>query len=65
MGDEIDSRLRDLDIEVNPRFGSLEDGFHIAAPAPLPWLVAPQAGSPADDGSTEPTPTPSPTPTAK
>ena len=65
IGDEIDTRLRDLDIEVNPRFGSLEDGNQIAAPAPLPWIVAPQAGSPADDGSTEPAPTPAPTPTAK
>ncbi|WP_157453918.1 hypothetical protein [Cellulomonas sp. Root485] len=65
MGEEIDTRLRELDIEVNPRFASLEDGFHIAAPAPLPWMVVPQAGSTADDGSTEPAPTPAPTPTAK
>jgi hypothetical protein len=64
MGEEIDSRLRELDIEVNPRFASLQDGFHIAAPAPLPWIVT-QAGSTADDGSTEPAPTPAPTPTAK
>ena len=65
MGDEIDSRLRDLDIEVNPRFASLEDGFQVAEPAPFPWIVAPPEGSTADDGSTEPAPTPAPTPTAK
>ena len=60
IGDEIDTRLRDLDIEVNPRFGSLEDGNQIGAPAPAPWIVVPQAGSTADDGSTEPTPAPTP-----
>ena len=66
MGKEIDARLRDLDIEVNPRFASLQDGFQIAAPAPLPWIVADSsAGSSADDSGTEPAPTPEPTPTAK
>ncbi|WP_456787937.1 hypothetical protein [Cellulomonas sp. P5_C5] len=65
MGEEIDARLRDLDIEVNPRFASLEDGFQVAEPAPFPWIVAPPEGSTADDGSTEPAPTPAPTPTAK
>ena len=60
IGDEIDARLRGLDVEVNPRFGSLEDGNQIAAPTPAPWIVVPQAGSPADDGSTEPAPAPTP-----
>ena len=63
IGDEIDTRLRALDIEVNPRFGSLEDGNQIGAPVPAPWIVSPKAGTPTDDGSTEPTP--APTPTAK
>jgi hypothetical protein len=57
IGDEIDTRLRALDVEVNPRFGSLEDGNQIAAPAPVPWIVGTQDSTSADDG-TEPTPTP-------
>ncbi|WP_421732531.1 hypothetical protein [Cellulomonas sp.] len=59
IGEEIDARLRELDVEVNPRFGSLEDGNQVAAPVAVPWLVAPRASA-ADDGSTEPTPEPSP-----
>ncbi|WP_315095878.1 hypothetical protein [uncultured Cellulomonas sp.] len=59
VGAEIDARLRELDVEVNPRFGSLEDGNQVAAPLPVPWVVAPQA-APVDDGSTEPTPEPTP-----
>ncbi|NUU16850.1 hypothetical protein HP550_06250 [Cellulomonas humilata] len=59
IGQEIDTRLRELDVEVNPRFGSLQDGNQVAAPVAVPWLVAPQAPA-ADEGSTEPTPEPSP-----
>ena len=40
IGEEIDARLRELDVEVNPRFASLEDGNQIADPVPLPWLVS-------------------------
>jgi len=60
VGEEIDARLRDLDVEVNPRFGSLEDGNQIGAPTPVPWLVAPRAQA-VDDGSTPPVPEPTPT----
>ena len=60
IADEIDTRLRKLDVEVNPRFASLEDGNQIAEPVPVPWIVG---SSPSDDGSAEPTPAPTPAPT--
>jgi len=59
VGQEIDKRLRDLDIEVNPRFGSLADGNQVAAPTPPVWLVGSQP-APAESGSTEPVPEPTP-----
>ena len=62
IGEEIDTRLRALDIEVNPRFASLEEGFQIGAPVAPPWLVDPSSGS--DDGAPQPEPTPEPTPSA-
>jgi hypothetical protein len=55
IGEEIDARLRALDVEVNPRFGSLEDGNQVAAPVAAPWLVASQ-GSTADGPTPEPSP---------
>ena len=61
VGEEIDARLRDLDVELNPRFASLEDGNQVGAPTPAPWLVT-SAPSASDDGSTEPTPEPTPSP---
>ncbi|GEL98112.1 hypothetical protein [Cellulomonas terrae] len=57
IGEEIDTRLRALDIEVNPRFASLEDDFQIGAPVAPPWLVG--SGSGTDDSVPEPAPTPS------
>lgn len=62
IGEEIDTRLRALDIEVNPRFASLEEGFQIGAPVAPPWLVDPSSGP--DDGAPQPEPTPEPTPSA-
>lgn len=62
IGEEIDTRLRALDIEVNPRFASLEDDFQIGAPVAPPWLV--RSGSGTSDGVPEPAPTPEPTPSA-
>lgn len=59
IGDEIDARLRELDVEVNPRFASLADGNQVAEPVPAPWLVTSAAPAP-DDESTEPTPEPTP-----
>jgi len=54
IGEEIDARLRDLDVELNPRFASLADGNQVAAPVPVPWLVTSATPAP------EPTPEPSP-----
>ncbi|MEZ0447920.1 hypothetical protein [Cellulomonas sp. ICMP 17802] len=60
VGKEIDKRLRALDVDVNPRFGSLEDGNQVADPTPAPWLVKAKAEAPTDGATPEPTPTPSP-----
>jgi hypothetical protein len=57
IGDEIDARLRELDVEVNPRFGSLEDGAQVGPPAAPPWLVDTRA---AEQSAPEPTPEPVP-----
>jgi hypothetical protein len=59
VGEQIDQRLRDLDVEVNPRFGSLADGNQIAAPTTPAWLVASQP-TPTGGGSSEPVPEPTP-----
>ncbi|KQR12216.1 hypothetical protein [Cellulomonas sp. Leaf334] len=61
VGEEIDSRLRALDIEVNPRFASLEDGFQVGPPARPSWLVGSGSGAVEDSA---PQPTPEPTPSA-
>jgi hypothetical protein len=61
IGDEIDARLRKLDVEVNPRFGTLEDGNQVAEPTPVPWLVT---GKSSDDGTPAPTPEPTPEPSS-
>lgn len=56
LGDAQD-RIAQLDVEVNPRFGSTDDVNTIVAPTARPWIVAPQAS--AEDG-TQPAPEPSP-----
>ena len=59
IGEEIDTRLRALDLEINPRFGSLEDGNQIGAPVAVPWLASPEGAAtavPSDDVTPEPTP---------
>lgn len=61
IGEEIDTRLRALDIDVNPRFASLEDDFQIGPPVRPSWIVDPTG---ADDSAPQPAPTPEPTPTA-
>lgn len=53
VGEEIETRLRALDVEVNPRFGAVQDGNQVVAPLPVPWLVA---SAPADDATPEPAP---------
>ncbi|WP_186813342.1 hypothetical protein [Cellulomonas xylanilytica] len=63
VGQEIDGRLRELDITVNPRFASLQEGFQIGAPVRPSWLVDADADA-ADDGAPEPQPTPEPAPSA-
>lgn len=62
VGEEIDTRLRALDIEVNPRFASLEEGFQVGPPARPSWLVG--SGSSSEDSTPQPQPTPEPTPSA-
>ena len=39
---EIGQGIKDLDVEVNPRFGTWDAG--ILAPTQWPWLIAPAAG---------------------
>ncbi|MBO3086534.1 hypothetical protein [Cellulomonas fengjieae] len=56
VGEEIESRLQALDVEINPRFGSIEDGNQVVAPVPVPWLVGPQAPAPSDEATPEPAP---------
>jgi len=60
VGKEIDTRLRALDVEVNPRFGSLTDANQVTDPTPAPWMVKDTApAAPADGATPAPTPTPS------
>ena len=59
VGEEIDTRLRALDVEVNPRFGSLTDDNQVADPTTAPWMVKATAPAPTDGATPEPTPTPS------
>jgi len=59
VGKEIDTRLRKLDVDVNPRFGSLTDGNQVADPTTAPWMVKAKAPAPTDGATPEPSPTPS------
>ncbi len=59
VGTEIETRLNDLDVTLNPRFASLGEGNQVAEPTPVPWLVTPGPAA-AGDGSTQPTPEPTP-----
>ena len=62
---DITERVADLDVEVNPRFGTLGEGNTITAPIPPTWLVGPAAPAPLPDGSTnEPGDGPAPSPSA-
>lgn len=58
VSQEVTERISALDVEVNPRFGTVEDGNTLVAPTTRPWIVVPQDGA-APDG-TEPAPEPSP-----
>jgi hypothetical protein len=60
VGTEIDKRLRALDVDVNPRFGTLTDGNQVADPKPAPWIVK---AKPAPTAAPTPAPTDSPAPT--
>ncbi|WP_456844513.1 hypothetical protein [Cellulomonas sp. P5_C6] len=64
VGTEIDKRLRALDVDVNPRFGSLQDGNQVGAPTPAPWLVKPKADTATDGATPAPTPAATPSPSA-
>ncbi|WP_129339723.1 hypothetical protein [Cellulomonas endophytica] len=52
---ELLERVAEQDVEVNPRYGSLDERNTVVAPTPVPWLVAPSA-----DPAAVPTPTPAP-----
>lgn len=39
VAQDIDSRLRELDVTVNPRFGTLEEPASVVDPTPWPWIV--------------------------
>jgi len=56
---ELALRRSRLDVEVNPRYGTLGDGNVVGAATPRPWIV--QETAPAADGSDEPSPSPSAT----
>ncbi|WP_028050867.1 hypothetical protein [Cellulomonas sp. URHD0024] len=60
VSDDITKRIADLDVEVNPRFGTLGEDNKVAPAVPPTWLVDPSAPKPAD-GQT-PAPSPSATP---
>lgn len=58
LGDAL-ARIGELDVEVNPRFGSADDANTIVGPTTRPWIVVPAADAGQGDG-TEPAPAPSP-----
>ncbi|MGN8246903.1 hypothetical protein ACTHAM_000571 [Cellulomonas soli] len=58
---ELVDRVSALDVEVNPRFGSLDAGNFVSDPVTNPWIVQPEAGA-ADESAQAPTDTPSPSP---
>ena len=58
---DVNKRVADLDVEVNPRFGTLGEGNTITAPTPPKWVVAPT--TPAPPGN-QPGDAPSATPSA-
>lgn len=37
---ELQGRLAELRVTVNPRYGSAGEGSNVVAPTPFPWLVA-------------------------
>ncbi|WP_448631450.1 hypothetical protein [Cellulomonas soli] len=57
---ELVDRVSALDVEVNPRFGTLDTGNFVSAPTANPWIV--QGGADDSGDATAPAPTPSPTP---
>ena len=56
---ELATRRAELDVEVNPRFGTLGDGNVVSAATPRPWIVQPRAES--DAPADAPSPSPSAT----
>lgn len=56
---DAQDRIAELDVEVNPRFGSTDDVNTIVPPTARPWIVVPQTDAGQGDG-TEPAPEPSP-----
>ncbi|GIG28912.1 hypothetical protein [Cellulomonas marina] len=45
--EELLARVAEQDLEVNPRFGAVDERGTVTAPTALPWLVAPEAAAPA------------------
>jgi hypothetical protein len=56
---ELAERRAKLDVEVNPRFGTLGDGNVVTAVTPRPWIVQPKSEPAPGDA---PSPSPSATP---
>lgn len=57
---ELAERRAELDVEVNPRFGTLGDGNIVSAATPRSWIV--QAAPQSDESGDAPSPSPSATP---
>lgn len=43
VGEEVAERLGELDVEVNPRFGTADENQNVTALTSWPWIVAPEA----------------------
>lgn len=64
INDELVARVADLDVEVNPRFGTLDAGNFVSDPSVRPWIFqesAPSGGTPTDTPTDGATPTPTTT----
>lgn len=63
INDELIARVADLDVEVNPRFGTLDAGNFVSDPSVRPWILQASAAS-GDTATDAPTEGATPAPTA-
>lgn len=56
LGEALE-RVAALDVEVNPRFGSTDDGNTVVAPTARPWIVVPVTDGAEGDAVPVPSPT--------